>query len=180
MVRSAYYRVNVNRKRPVGNAPHGASTLELPDELTRLRQDNLGRELLATFEAFEARIRRHLIEQGWIDALPAVYVATLRSLDLPGTRMGELARRVGVSKQYIGSIVGELVTRGIVRVDVDPLDSRARIVRYTPEGLKGLEAGLHAIQETTAELERALGKGALTRLRRALARLRKTLGQDHG
>ena len=51
-----------------------------------------------------------------------------------GTRLTELARRAGVTKQAMMVVVDELEVRGFVRRTPDPDDGRAKVVRLTARG----------------------------------------------
>src|SRR5437667_11662316 len=57
-------------------------------------------------------------------------------VDRTGTRLTELARRAGVSKQAMMQMIDDLQTMGCVRRTPDPGDSRAKAVRLTPKGLR--------------------------------------------
>ncbi|HEU4671578.1 MAG TPA: MarR family transcriptional regulator [Candidatus Limnocylindrales bacterium] len=53
-----------------------------------------------------------------------------------GLRISELAAHVGASLPSASRLVERLVRRGLVSVEPDPADRRARIVRPTPAGLE--------------------------------------------
>lgn len=125
------------------------------DELRRLRDENLGRLLLRAFEAFESRVLERLNERGF--AVDPVEAPVLRNIAVGGSNITEIAERAGLAKQTVGPIVRRLEERGVVLVEPDPEDRRARIVRYSPAGLEGLRVGMEAILETTAEWRELLG-----------------------
>lgn len=51
-----------------------------------------------------------------------------------GMRMSGVARRVGVTLPATTRLLHRLARRGLLSVDRDPADSRARLVRLTPAG----------------------------------------------
>lgn len=87
---------------------------------------------------------------------------------MPGT---EIADAAGLSKQTVGPLVRELEEEGILRVDRDPRDGRAKLVRYTPAGLDGLAEGMHVIREVEARYAEAVGPERVDELRRTLREL---------
>lgn len=93
-------------------------------------------------------------------------------IDLEGTRLTDIAKRVGVSKQAVGQLVAELEEMGAVeRVD-DPEDGRAKLVRFTrSRGRLALFDGFELLAELESELEAELGARTMNDLRRALQRL---------
>ena len=62
------------------------------------------------------------------------HTTVLPHIDLEGTRLTELARRLGVSKQAAGQIVDELEEFGMLERIADPQDARAKLVRFSKKG----------------------------------------------
>lgn len=91
-------------------------------------------------------------------------------IDLDGTRLTELARRVGISKQAVGQLVSELEQMGTLERVPDPTDGRARLVRFAtgPDGRSVLFHGLSVLQEVEAELAEELGPERWRQLRALL------------
>jgi DNA-binding MarR family transcriptional regulator len=89
-------------------------------------------------------------------------------IDRDGTRLTELARRLGVTKQAVGQLVGDLEQMGMLeRVD-DPIDGRAKLVRFTSRGLRGIEHGLGVLRSLESEIEHAIGPARMRDLHRSL------------
>lgn len=105
----------------------------------------------------------------------AAHTALLPHIDLQGTRPSVLAERLGVTKQAVGQLVDEMVAMGMLERVADPADARARLVRFSAKGRKGLVAGLALLGELEAELAAQLGKGDLKRFADTLARLSAVL-----
>lgn len=99
------------------------------------------------------------------------HAALLPHLDPEGTRLTDLAARMGVSKQAVGQLVEELEGMGVVTRAEDAEDRRAKRVRFTPRGRKGLQAGLGVMRELEGELSSAIGQRRMEELHAILARL---------
>ncbi len=90
---------------------------------------------------------------------------------LEGTRPSELAKKLGVSKQAVGQLVGELEAMGIVERRPDPDDGRAKRVVFTERGLASILEGLAHLRRVEAELRAAIGEDAMASLREGLLAL---------
>ena len=93
------------------------------------------------------------------------HTALLPHLDLEGTRLVDLAARVGVSKQAVGQLVDDLESMGVVERVPDPEDGRARRVRFTRRGFQALLQGLGVLDALEQDLAAAIGRTAVERLR---------------
>ncbi|MEX2205371.1 MAG: MarR family transcriptional regulator [Myxococcota bacterium] len=108
------------------------------------------------------------------------HTALLPHIDFAGTRLTELAARVGTSKQAVGELVAELEELGFLRRDPDPADARARLVRFTAHGRRALLHGLSILSQIEAELAAEIGAARMDRLRADLERLIGALETDSG
>lgn len=106
------------------------------------------------------------------------HTALLPHIDFEGTRLTELAARVGTSKQAVGELVSELEAMGLVSRAVDPVDARARLVRFTARGRRALLHGLSVLAEIEDELADELGRKTLDRLRVDLGALIEVLERE--
>jgi DNA-binding MarR family transcriptional regulator len=110
------------------------------------------------------------VQQRIPSAKPA-HTALFEHIELGGTRLTEIARRAGISKQAVGQLVDELAERGMVERQPDPTDARAQKVFFTDQGLEQLVAGIDVLDELELELGGDAGAMTLDRLRRDLAKL---------
>ncbi len=108
------------------------------------------------------------------------HTALLPHIDFEGTRLTELAARVGTSKQAVGELVSELEEMRLVRRDPDPADARARLVRFTARGRRALLHGLSILTAIEAELAAEIGNTRMDRLRVDLGRLLTALESSAG
>lgn len=131
------------------------------------RHTNIGRLLNNALRHFEARVFELLAEAGHTEAR-LTHLNLTRSLDASGTRMTELARRAGVTKQAIGELIVECEELGLIKRTADPTDARAKIVKFTERGCEWLEAFHDALEQAEAEMQRALGTLRVDGLKAAL------------
>lgn len=83
---------------------------------------------------------------------------------LEGTRVTELAAKLGVTKQAVSKLVGELVEQGVVELLPDPADARARLVRFTAHGVTAIHHGMSVFREVERELATVVGEDLMERL----------------
>lgn len=138
-----------------------ASTLQLLFKAARLVDEEAVRRVAAIEGA--PRLRRS-------------HTALLPHIDLEGTRVSELAHRLGVSKQAVSELIDDLEAAGVVKRSTDPEDARARRVAFTPEGRQGLLDGLAVLHRFEQELSRAVGARTMQNLHTALERLLEHFG----
>jgi DNA-binding MarR family transcriptional regulator len=92
----------------------------------------------------------------------AAHVHITRHLALEGSRLTELAARAGMSKQAMGDLVDQCEAWGLVTREGDPLDARARRVRFTATGLDWLQAFKEAVAQAEAEFRAEVGAQVAT------------------
>ena len=99
----------------------------------------------------------------------------LPHIDLEGTRISDLAARVGVTKQAVSQLVDDLQEWGVVERVPDPDDARARRVVFTPNGRDGLFEGLLVLRAMEEELAGGIGERSMKHFRKALLALHNHL-----
>ena len=92
----------------------------------------------------------------------AAHVHITRHLALEGSRLTDLAERAGMSKQAMGDLVDQCEAWGLVTREADPLDARARRVKFTATGLAWLQAFREAVAQAEAEFRAEVGAQVAT------------------
>jgi DNA-binding MarR family transcriptional regulator len=90
-------------------------------------------------------------------------------LALTGSRVVDIAKAAGVSKNAIGQIVSELEELGYVERRADPTDGRAKRIHYTAKGFRLLADARQIGDEINAELAAEMGQKKFAHLRQLLA-----------
>src|ERR671911_2467251 len=135
---------------------------------------DLARGLLRAHRTLAADLVVELEERGWPD-LRASQAALILNVDRrAGTRLTELARRAGVTKQAMMVVVDDLEARGLVRRTPDPDDGRAKVVRLTARGRTLGAECRRAVAAVEARTRRTLGGRRYEGLREALDLLLET------
>jgi DNA-binding MarR family transcriptional regulator len=157
-------------KQPPTTKPRRAARTVAPgqDFGDRWRHDNVGRLLNNAVSRFESRVLELMSRSGRPEARIS-HISLTRNLDLQGTRVSELARRAGMTKQAMGELVTQFAELGLVVARVDPSDRRARVVRFTPQGLQWLDAFRRAVDRAEREMRDEVGAMSMDVLRGALA-----------
>jgi DNA-binding MarR family transcriptional regulator len=110
----------------------------------------------------------------------AAHTALFPHVDLEGTRLTVLARRLGISKQAVGQLVDELETIGVfVRVP-DPSDRRAKLIQFTDRAGATILDGMAKLREIEEELAAVIGRGRAGQLYEALLALHDALVHELG
>lgn len=103
----------------------------------------------------ELAVARLRAEPG-LAGLRTAHTRLFRHIDLSGTRLVDLAARLGVTKQAAAPLVDELVLMGVLERVADPTDGRARLLRFVG-GEAGLRRGLAQLAVLEAEVAQHLG-----------------------
>jgi DNA-binding MarR family transcriptional regulator len=94
--------------------------------------------------------------------LTASHVQISRHLALEGSRLTELARSAGVSKQAMGKLVDQCEAWGLVQRQSDPRDARACRIAFTTAGMSWLQAFREAVIQAQSEMHAAVGDDVAT------------------
>jgi DNA-binding MarR family transcriptional regulator len=103
--------------------------------------------------------------------LRPAHMALFPHIDLEGTRLTEVARRAGVTKQAVAPLVADLVRLGLLERSPDPHDGRARLLRFAQRPGLTLLDGLALLGEVDADVAQRIGTERMERLRRDLLAL---------
>jgi DNA-binding MarR family transcriptional regulator len=152
-----------------------------PDDAFRQRLEAAKREstLQLLFKAArlldEAALARVAAKPGR-PHLRRSHTALFPHIDLDGTRITDLAERIGVTKQAVSQLVDDLVAAGVVERVEDPEDARARRVVFTERGRAGIFDGLEVLRGLEKELAEKIGKGRMDALARTLREILALVG----
>ena len=143
---------------------------ELTDD--RWRETHLGRLLGHAMRRFDARVLELMAHDVQVplalsnlaarDQVSAAHVHLTRHLALQGDRLTDLAQRAGMTKQAMAQLVDQCEAWGLVTREPDPVDARARRVRFTPTGLAWLQAFRDAVAQAEAEFRAEVGDEVAT------------------
>lgn len=144
----------------------------LPQAEEAWRQTHLGRLLGHASRRFDERVlslMAHNIEVPLALSnlaaraqVGAAHVHITRHLALEGSRLTDLAERAGMTKQAMGDLVVQCEAWGLVVRERDPLDARARRVRFTETGLAWLRAFRDAVRQAEDEFRAEVGADVAT------------------
>lgn len=136
------------------------------------RQTHLGRLLGHAMRRFDDRVLAlmahdidvplalsNLAARGQVSA---AHIHITRHLALEGSRLTDLARKAGMTKQAMGDLVTQCEAWGLVVRENDGKDARARLVRFTPAGLAWLKAFRDAVARAEAEFRAEVGSEVAT------------------
>ncbi len=142
------------------------------------RRSQLGRLLGHAMRRFDERVLHLMAHQPQVPLalsslasrlqISAAHFLTARHLALQGSRLSELAQSAGMSKQAMGDLVDQCEAWGLVQRHPDPRDARAKVIRFTPDGLDWLGAFEWAVQHAENELREGVGADVATVMRLGL------------
>ena len=148
--------------------------MNLPNPLLddRWRSTHLGRLMGEALRRFDERVLHLMAHDANVplalsnlaarDQIGAAHIHITRHLSLQGSRLTELARRAGMSKQAMGDLVDQCEAWGLVHRVPDPLDRRARQVVFTGDGLLWLQAFRDAVARAEQEFRAQIGEEVAT------------------
>ncbi|CAA0102774.1 Uncharacterised protein [Halioglobus japonicus] len=127
------------------------------------------RDLLTAVYWFDEGLQSHLEAAGWPRQSRT---KSMMMINLANglTRPIQLAARLGISRQAVQLALADLEKEGLIRLEPDPDDKRAKRAVYTddPRGKQMQKAALEALHSIEAELEKRLGARAYAQFSRAL------------
>jgi DNA-binding MarR family transcriptional regulator len=117
---------------------------------------------------------RNAIERGY-PGVKNSHNGVFATLDREGSRAADMAAQMGMTRQSMGEIVREMAELGLVRMETDPQDRRAKLVTWTPEGLAMAQEGFGHILEVEQAFADEFGAERYAWLRDAIARMTEIL-----
>jgi DNA-binding MarR family transcriptional regulator len=147
--------------------------------MSETQQDRrrIGALLRIPFQAVVARIYDGLMAADYSDMGPAHYVV-FQHLPLEGMHLTELAERAQITKQSMSYLVDYLQDRGYVERVPDPVDRRAKLVRYTERGREVDRVAREIVQRLEKDWTCRLGEHKMDQLRQLLRELIAELEKD--
>ncbi len=130
----------------------------------------IGALLRVPWEIVRRRMLQRLHERGF-DDLDTAHLNVLLYPGPQGSRPSDLAARLGMSKQAVNYLLGELERRGYLERRADPDDLRSRRIALTERGTSAGWVMREAVTEVEREWETALGRRRFAQLRGLLAEL---------
>jgi DNA-binding MarR family transcriptional regulator len=133
---------------------------------------NTGLLLYLPYRAMETRVFEELAAAGFDDITPS-QARVFQRIAPEGSRLSDLARQAGITKQSAGFLIDQLEHGGYVERVPDPADGRARLVRVADRGARSVEASRGIVAQVEAEWTTHLGERRMAQLRRILTDLRE-------
>jgi DNA-binding MarR family transcriptional regulator len=139
------------------------------------KRASVGQLLLKCARLFNERAIERVNSRAGAPMLRPSHTNLFPHLDFQGTRLTELAKKLGVSKQAVGQTVAELEAFGVVESITDPADARAKLVRFTPKGAESIADGLRVLGTIEQELTSEVGTDQMAALHTSLVALEAAL-----
>lgn len=126
--------------------------------------------MLVCYRAMDDRVVRTMQQEGYDVTVAQARVAQRIADD--GSRLTDLARQSQVTKQTASLLVAGLERQGLVERVPDPVDGRARLIRFTSRGRAATRRAAEVVRQVEREWEDHLGPELAGSLRTALLQLR--------
>lgn len=139
----------------------------------------IGALLAIPTQLISRRVAAALQEQGFTD-YRQTYQPVFQWCRPEGSRLTELAERIGVTKQSMGEIIDVLEQRGYVERVPDPTDGRAILIRRTERGWEVNRIARQVVEQIQQEWAEALGQEQFTSLIDTLRQLALVLEEPVG
>jgi DNA-binding MarR family transcriptional regulator len=133
------------------------------------RHEFLLKDLLHAVYWFDESLQNHLEAAGWPRTSRTKSMILINIAD-GVTRPIQIAANLGISRQAIHLALAELEQDGLVRLEPDPQDRRAKRLRFSddPRGIRMRDHAVRALCEVEKQLEARLGAALYRQLCKAL------------
>lgn len=131
------------------------------------RHNHVGHWLRISLERFDARVLELMAQHSGValglsnlaarGQVGAAHWHITRHLTPQGARLSELAKRAGMTKQAMGTLINQCEAWGMVSREADGLDARAKRICFTPTGWAWLNAYQESVAQAEAELRETMG-----------------------
>lgn len=129
----------------------------------------IGALLRLAHQVARARLLQALAERGLADINQA-YFSLFQYPSIDGMRPSEVARRLGISKQALNHLLGQVEKLGYLERRCEGAE-RHVVVRLTARGWRVIETNIAAVRRLEADWQRQLGKQRFASLKEALKEL---------
>ena len=136
----------------------------------------IGALLRRPLDAVREHMLERLHEHGFDDLDPA-HLVVLQYPGPQGLRPSELAARVGMSKQAVNYVLGQLERRDYVVREQHPDDQRSRRIALTERGYAVIPVIRRAVAEVEEAWERELGAERFAQIRELLVELNERIAR---
>ena len=130
----------------------------------------VGALLRQAHQTVREQVLRDVKRAGFED-ITAAHLAVFQHPAPERMRPIELARRLGMTKQALNYLLGQLEELGYLIRETDRADERCKRVRLTPSGHAATKAIYEIVQEVEDDWEQQLGPRKFAQLRRLLTQL---------
>ncbi len=133
------------------------------------QREFLLKDLLHAVYWFDESLQNHLEAAGWPRMSRTKSMIMINIAD-GVARPIQIAANLGISRQAVHLALGELEQEGLVWLEPDPEDRRAKRVRYSddPRGIKMRDDALRSLHRVEELLEARVGPGAYRQLCKVL------------
>lgn len=128
------------------------------------------RLLLKAFRQFESELLLALAARGF-DDISTSHLNLIRHLNPEGMKLSDLAKDAALSKQAISKISRSLIEKNYLEIQDDPIDARAKIIRFTPKGELLINTAVPLVIQIEQSYLRLLGEQGYQAFREALIKL---------
>ena len=86
------------------------------------------------------------------------------------TRPSDIATEMGTTRQNVHAMANQLIEKGLLRLEQDPEDGRARIYVFTEESQELRDGVIRVLKQLDRELGKRIGSDSVQALRTALSK----------
>jgi DNA-binding MarR family transcriptional regulator len=151
-------------------APKSSSSFTNQGEEQAFGPPLIGAVLRWPWEAVQRHILERLHERGFTDLEPA-HLNVFQYPGPQGAKPSELAARLGMSKQALNYLLGELERLGYIERQPDPDDRRSKRIALTPRAVAAIGVIRDAVDELETAWANQLGSRRFAQLRDLLLEL---------
>ena len=127
--------------------------------------------MFISYRAMDELVRRALQDVGYNVTVAQARLA--QRIAVNGSRLVDLAEQAQVTKQTASLLVAALESKGLVERVPDPIDGRARLIRFTATGQDAADRAREVVMSVEQEWNDHLGPRLASALREALTSLRE-------